>query len=70
MRPEPTKPVVETTTDEILASATVTFWARNHGIDLKDVKGTGRKGRILKDDIINFIENNKNRPIRGKVLKQ
>jgi pyruvate/2-oxoglutarate dehydrogenase complex dihydrolipoamide acyltransferase (E2) component len=33
------------------------MWARQHKIDLTDVTGTGKKGRILKEDIINHIEN-------------
>jgi len=41
--------------DEFLASATVKMHAREHKINLKEVKGTGRKGRILKEDIIHFV---------------
>ena len=33
------------------------MWARQHKIDLNELKGTGKKGRILKDDIIYFLEN-------------
>jgi pyruvate/2-oxoglutarate dehydrogenase complex dihydrolipoamide acyltransferase (E2) component len=32
------------------------------------VAGTGRKGRILKGDIIHFIENRKSQPLKPKVL--
>jgi 2-oxoisovalerate dehydrogenase E2 component (dihydrolipoyl transacylase) len=41
--------------EEFLASSTVKMHARGHKINLKEVKGTGRKGRILKEDIIHFV---------------
>lgn len=41
---------------EVLASSTVKMWAREHKVDLNHVKGSGRKGRILKEDIIYFLE--------------
>lgn len=40
----------------MLASSTVKMWAREHKVDLSHVKGSGRKGRVLKEDIIYFVE--------------
>ncbi|VDN59524.1 unnamed protein product [Dracunculus medinensis] len=39
-----------------LATPAVRRVAIEHDIDLKEVKGTGKDGRILKDDIISFLE--------------
>ncbi|HZN10624.1 MAG TPA: dihydrolipoamide acetyltransferase family protein [Blastocatellia bacterium] len=36
--------------------------AREHGVDLAQVTGTGLAGRVTKDDILNFIEQGKGRP--------
>ena len=51
--------------DGVLASATVRMYAREHSIDLKTVPGTGRKGRVLKEDILGHIEGIKS----GKIVK-
>lgn len=55
-QPEPVKEVSHVF-EEFLASATVKMLARQHSINLLKVKGTGKKGRILKEDIIHFVEN-------------
>lgn len=43
--------------EEVLASSTVKLLAKQNNINLQELKGTGRKGRVLKDDIVHFIEN-------------
>ncbi|SPO41224.1 related to CHL1 - protein of the DEAH box family [Pseudozyma flocculosa] len=42
---------------EILATPAVRRVSREHNIDLADVQGTGRDGRITKEDVLRFIEN-------------
>ena len=37
--------------------------AREHGVDLTAVTGTGMSGRVTKDDILNFIEQRKAAPV-------
>ncbi|KAL7693106.1 putative branched-chain alpha-ketoacid dehydrogenase complex component E2 [Plasmopara halstedii] len=41
--------------EKLLTSPSVRRLAREHGIDLYDVEGTGPQGRILKGDLLNFI---------------
>src|SRR5262249_44254726 len=36
--------------------------AREHGVNLDEVSGTGLGGRVTKDDILNFIERRKGAP--------
>ncbi len=36
--------------------------AREHGVNLEEVQGTGLGGRVTKDDILNFIEQRKGAP--------
>lgn len=36
--------------------------AREHGINLEEVTGTGLSGRVTKDDILNFIEHRQSQP--------
>jgi pyruvate/2-oxoglutarate dehydrogenase complex dihydrolipoamide acyltransferase (E2) component len=42
--------------DEVLASSTVRLLAKQNKINLQELKGTGRRGRVLKDDIVHFLE--------------
>jgi len=42
--------------DEVLASSTVKLLAKQNKINLQELKGTGRRGRVLKDDIVHFLE--------------
>lgn len=44
--------------DEVNASPSVRKVAREFGVDLNQVKGTGRKERIKNDDIQNFVAHN------------
>ena len=41
---------------KVHASPAVRLFARELGVDLTQVKGTGRKGRILKEDVQNFVK--------------
>jgi pyruvate/2-oxoglutarate dehydrogenase complex dihydrolipoamide acyltransferase (E2) component len=47
---------------EIKASPLAKKIAQEHGIDLKGIKGTGPEGRIVKEDILAYIEEAKSRP--------
>src|SRR5690606_12545797 len=40
----------------IYASPSVRAFARQMGVDLSQVQGTGRKGRILREDIVNHLK--------------
>ncbi|RXJ98654.1 dihydrolipoamide acetyltransferase, partial [Arcobacter sp. CECT 8989] len=48
--------------DKIYASPSVRKVAREFGVDLGFVKGTGRKGRILKDDIKAYVKEQLSKP--------
>ncbi|KAJ1935906.1 hypothetical protein FBU59_005232, partial [Linderina macrospora] len=45
------------TNDVVYATPAVRRFAREHNVDLKFVPGTGKEGRILKDDVVRFINN-------------
>ena len=68
---EPQKPVVQQPTpavakpaaheplpsfDKVYAGPSVRRYAREFGIDLNQIKGTGQKGRIQKEDLIQFVK--------------
>ncbi|SNX85038.1 related to lipoamide acyltransferase component of branched-chain alpha-keto acid dehydrogenase complex, mitochondrial precursor [Melanopsichium pennsylvanicum] len=42
---------------EVLATPAVRRVSREHNVDLAQVKGTGRDGRITKEDVLNYIQN-------------
>lgn len=46
----------------IYASPSIRRLAREFGVDLAQVKGTGRKGRILKDDVQSYVKYELSRP--------
>jgi pyruvate dehydrogenase E2 component (dihydrolipoamide acetyltransferase) len=46
----------------IFASPSIRRTAREFGVDLHKVKGTGRKGRILKEDVQSFVKYELSRP--------
>lgn len=54
VKPTPPPPVSQapvSPTDLPFASPSIRKYAREHGVDLKGVKGSGRKGRITKEDV-------------------
>ena len=36
----------------MLATPAVRHWAKTHDIDLGEIQGSGKDGRVLKDDIV------------------
>ncbi len=54
--------------DRVLATPAVRKLAREQRIDLADVTGSGKDGRILKDDIVQFLESNQ-KPDRPNTVK-
>jgi len=52
----PEKEIVEKAEERFLASPAAKRLAREHGVDLSRVRGTGPEGRIVEDDVKSFIE--------------
>ena len=50
-----------TPSGKMLATPAVRKMAMEHGINLSDVTGTGKEGRVLKEDIIRHVETMKGR---------
>ena len=50
------EPIIEQTTRASFASPSIRKFARELGVDIKRVKGTGPKNRILKEDIQKFVK--------------
>lgn len=48
-------PPPPTPTDEIQITPSVRKLASDNSVDLSKVKGTGKNGRILKEDVLNFV---------------
>ncbi len=55
-KPSPTSKINEESFAKAYASPTIRKFARELGVDLGLVDGTGRKGRITKDDVKNFVK--------------
>ena len=50
---------METVVDEtkrVIAMPSVRKFARDNDVNIREVKGTGKNGRILKEDIENFLK--------------
>lgn len=62
--PVPDYPAIQSGPDKgaIYASPAIRRFARELGADLSQVKGTGRKGRIVKEDVQQFIKYELSRP--------
>lgn len=41
------------------ATPAVRHLIKEHKLNIKDIKGTGKNGRILKEDVLNFVEQKK-----------
>ncbi len=54
--------------ERVLASPSTRKYARNKGVDIHEVEGTGPGGRIEKDDIDRFID--KHSEEKGKVVRE
>ncbi|MGR7908638.1 dihydrolipoamide acetyltransferase family protein [Lysinibacillus capsici] len=57
--PEKAPEKVETVVDEtkrVIAMPSVRKFARDNDVNIREVKGTGKNGRILKEDIENFLK--------------
>ena len=50
-----------TPSGKTLATPAVRKMAMEHGINLSDVTGTGKEGRVLKEDVIRHVEAMKGR---------
>ncbi len=55
-RPSPTKKIDDVSFVKAYASPSVRKFARELGVDLSLVEGSGRKGRIVKDDVQGFVK--------------
>lgn len=55
-RPSPTRKLAEVSFDNVYASPSVRKFARELGVDLHEVEGTGRKGRIVKEDVQQYVK--------------
>ena len=53
--PEPTKPRAQRTWQGSLATPAVRGLLKEHNIAIEDVEGTGRDGRVLKEDVHKFL---------------
>ena len=52
----PASPATTTSNNDIYAGPAVRLLARELGVDLSQISGTGPKGRIQKDDLNNFVK--------------
>lgn len=48
--------VAPSLSERVLATPAVRKMAIKHGINLSDITGTGKEGRVLKEDILRHIE--------------
>ncbi|MAJ81382.1 MAG: branched-chain alpha-keto acid dehydrogenase subunit E2, partial [Legionellales bacterium] len=56
----PNEPVVSVSSQHVYSSPSVRRYAREFGIDLGLIKGTGEKGRVQKSDLIAFVKSRVN----------
>ncbi len=55
-RPSPTRQLSDISFNNVYASPAVRKFARELGVDLNEVEGSGRKGRILKEDVQGYVK--------------
>jgi len=58
----PKKEIVEKTEERVVASPAAKRLAREHSVDLTQVRGSGPEGRIVEEDVEQFIERAKVQP--------
>ena len=49
----------------VLATPSTRRLAREHGVDINEIKGTGEHGRVTKEDVLRHVNRNKERPVSG-----
>lgn len=64
-RQSPTQKIDEVSFSKAYASPSIRKFARELGVDLGQVEGSGRKKRILKDDVKNFVKRALSQPAGG-----
>ena len=64
-RQSPTGKIDEVSFSKAYASPSIRKFARELGVDLGQVEGSGRKKRILKDDVKNFVKRALSQPAGG-----
>ena len=69
-QPKPPAPAAQEEDEEARSSPLVRKIAREHGISLAQLSGTGLGGRITKQDIMQFIENQGSRAGTGAVAER
>lgn len=50
--------------EKVLSTPAVRHLAREHGIDLSRIKGTGRDGRVMKSDVLAFLTPQEKEPLK------
>ncbi|KAH9258198.1 hypothetical protein BASA81_003782 [Batrachochytrium salamandrivorans] len=54
--------------DKVLSTPAVRHLAREHGIDLAKIKGSGKDGRVMKSDVLSFLQPQVAAPVPTPVL--
>ncbi len=52
---KPTAPAVSSSSDSVAAGPAIRRFAREVGVDLNNVQGTGEHGRIVRDDVLKIV---------------
>nr|WP_232333961.1 dihydrolipoamide acetyltransferase family protein [Thermoactinomyces intermedius] len=52
----------------VLATPSTRRLAREHGVDINEIKGTGEHGRVTKEDVLRHVNQNKESPAPGIFL--
>ncbi len=66
--PEEAERIVEKVEERVLASPAAKRLAREYGVDLDEVRGTGPEGRIVEEDVRHFVEGRRvTPPVREEI---